>query len=176
MTQKRKMIIIGISICVVLVLATVVFTGVIGVSANNLVDDARKSQKIERTWDMNGSSHDGIAAFIFFNNTHDDHTFSIYLTRGGLSFGYFFREGGSSSIIMSGIQMFSYGENGSAIISMNKDRVAKIIYGDDEDITEVLVDSEKPFVAVVPANCGSISLYGENGIEIPITVIEQRSE
>ena len=173
MKRKTKMILTGIAIFVVLALAIILSSGVIGVSANNLIDDARKSQKIDNTWDMNGSSNDGIAAFIFFNNTHDYHTFSIYLTRGGLSFGYFFREGGSSSIIMSGIQMFSYGENGSAIISMNKDRVARIVYGDNEDITEKPVDPARPFATVIPPNCGSIALYSENGIELPITIIEQ---
>ena len=65
MKRKTKLILTGIAICVVLALAIILLSGVIGVSANNLVDDARKSQKIESTWDMNGSSHDGIAAFIF---------------------------------------------------------------------------------------------------------------
>jgi hypothetical protein len=175
MKRKTKMIMIGIAICVVLALVFVFLTGVIGVSANNLEDDARKSHKIDSAWDMNGSSNDGIAAFIFFNDTHDHHTFSIYLTRAGLSFGYFFREGGSSSIILNGILMFTYGENGSAIVSMNKNRAAKIVYGDSNDATEILVDPAKPFAAVVPANCGSIALYSADGIEIPITVIEQRS-
>ena len=174
MTRKRKMIIIGISICVVLVMAIVVFSGVIGVSANNITDDARKTQKIDSSWEMNGASNDEITALIFFNNTHDDHTFSVYLPRGGLSFGYFFRDGGSSSIIMNGIQMFTYGENGSAILSMNKDRVARIVYGDGKDITEILVNPARPFAKVVPANSGPISLYSENGVELPITSIEQR--
>ena len=111
---------------------------------------------------------------IFYSGNHEYHTYSVYLNRCGLSFGYFFRDGGSNSIIASGIQMFTYGENGSAIISMNKDRVARIVYGDSEDITEILVDPARPFAAVVPFDCGSIALYSENGIELPFSVIESR--
>ena len=173
--RKTKLIIPGIAICVVLALMIVLFTGVIGVSAGNIENDARKSQKIDSTWDGTGTSNDKIAAYIFYDTGLEYHTFSVYINRGGFSFGYFFFEGGSSSIITNGIQMLIFGENGSVILSMNKDNVAKIVYGDGEDVAEIIVDPARPFAAVIPANCGSIALYNENGIELPITVIEQRS-
>ena len=173
-TRNAKRIIVGITICVVLALVIVFLTGVIGVTASNIENDARKSQKIDNAWDSFGSSNDKIAAFIFYNTTHDYHNFSVYLNHSGLSFGYFFNDGGSSSIIMDGIHMFTYGENGSAIISMNKDRVEKIVYIDGEDVTEMFVDPARPFTAVIPAIADSIALYDETGIQLPITVLEQR--
>ena len=146
-----------------------------GISPDNIEKEARKSQKISE-WDSFGTSNDGIAAFIFYNATLDDHTFSIYINRDGFSFGYFFREGGSSSIISNGIQMFDYGTNGSAFFSMNKDRVAKIEYEGDEGIIEFNVDPLRPFAVVVPANCGSVALYNDTGNTVSITSIEGRNK
>ena len=174
MVRKRKMTIItGFAIFAVLALAVVFFGGVIGVSADNIENDARKSQRISE-WDSFGTSNEGIAAFIFYNATLDDHTFSLYLNRDGFSFGYFFREGGSSSIIMNGILMLDYGSNGSAIFSMNKDRVAKIEYEAGDDVIEFSVDPSRPFAVVLPKNCSSVALYNYSGNDVSITSVEGR--
>jgi len=167
-------IITGFAIFAVLALAVVFFGGVIGVSADNIENDARKSQKINSAWDSHGTSNDEIAAFIFYNATLDDHTFSLYLNRDGFSFGYFFREGGSSSIIMNGILMLDYGSNGSAIFSMNKDRVAKIEYEAGDDVIEFSVDPSRPFAVVLPKNCSSVALYNYSGNDVSITSVEGR--
>ena len=171
--RKKRMIITGFAIFAVLALAVVFFGGVIGVSADNIENDARKSQRISE-WDSFGTSNEGIAAFIFYNATHDDHTFSLYLNRDGFSFGYFFSEGGSSSIITNGILMLDYGSSGSAIFSMNKDRVAKIEYEAGDDVIEFSIDPSRPFAVVLPKSCSSVALYSDSGNDVSITSVEGR--
>ena len=175
MSRNREIVLIGIAACAILALIIILLTGVIGISANNITQDARKSQKIDGAWDMSGSSNNAMAAMIFYNETLDDHTFSLYLDRGGLSFGYFFREGGSNSTIENGILMLEYGTNGSAIFSMNKERVGRIEHSDGGDLAEIYVDPSRPFAVVLPANHGSVKLFSDSGNDVPITLTERRS-
>ena len=175
MTRNREAVLIGIAACAVLALMVIMLTGVIGTPANNIAKDARKGQGIDGAWNMSGSSNDAMAAMIFYNETLDDHTFSLYLDRGGLSFGYFFREGGSNSTIANGILMLEYGANGSAVFSMNKERVGRIEHNDGENTTEIIVDPSRPFAVVLPPNYGSVTLFSDSGNYVPITAAEQRS-
>ena len=58
-----------------------------------------------------------------------DHSFSVYVNRPGLSFGYFFRGGGNLSGGQRGIAEYTVeGYNERAFISMNQQQVTPVSY------------------------------------------------
>ena len=89
-----------------------------------------------------------------------------------MSFGYFFRAGGSDSQIANGIREFSfptpYDINGSALVSMNMNNVARIEIDNDIEIKVIDVDPNKPFAVVIPINPGSVILYDVNDNVVPV--------
>lgn len=84
-----------IKILLWIVIVCVLFVGFlyanndIGVTSSNLETDIRTSQKIKDDWIVNGSVSDTMAAYISYSQDMSDHTFSVYINRPGLSFGYF---------------------------------------------------------------------------------------
>jgi len=141
---------------------------VFGISATNIEREARKSNIIGDSWGVSKSLNDELCALIFYDETLDDFSYSIYVNRDGLSFGYFFIKGGSTIEVEQGIEVFDYDIKGKVLISMNKDRVAKILLDDDIIITQIDVDPEKPFAVVIPVNCGSVTLYNSSGEIVPV--------
>ncbi len=170
MLRKSKNIAIGITICIFIALALIISSGVFGVPANNIEQDARKNQKIDSTWEVSKSVNSGLGAMIFYDDTLDDYIYSIYVNRDGFSFGYFFRSGGANSGIMDGICKLRYDPNGSALISMNKAGVARIDLDNGVNVTRIDIDPTKPFAVVIPINSGSVTLYDINKNVVPITV------
>lgn len=168
--EKKKRIIIFIAICIAALFVIALSAGVFGVSAGNIEQDARKSQRINSSWAVSKATNDRLGAMIFYNETLDDYVYSIYVNREGFSFGYFFRHSGSGGI-MDGIHEFTYDTNGSALISMNKSKVAGITLDDGIHVTRIDIDPTKPFAAVIPVNCGYVTLYDVNGNVVPITAI-----
>ena len=96
----------------------------IGVQKSRLEADIRSSQKIKPDWTVDGTVSDTVAAFISYPGDRTDHTFSVYVNRPGLSFGYFFRSGGSLGEVETGIAEFTLeGYQEKAFISMNQQQV-----------------------------------------------------
>ena len=145
--------------------------GIVGVSANRIELDARMNQQIAY-YEFSESLNDELCAMIFYDGARLDHTFSIYVNHPGFSFGYFFNRGGSSSQIESGVHAFDYDEKGTALISMNADKVARIVLDDDVDTTQIDLDPANPFAVVIPPNCGSVSLYDSDGAAVPISMVD----
>ena len=94
----------------------------IGIQGSKIESDILTSQKIDAGWHITGETSDSMAAYISYPEDLSDHTFSVYVKHPGLSFGYFFRCGGSlSTLIDSAIAEFTLdGYNESAFISMNQ--------------------------------------------------------
>lgn len=136
----------------------------IGISSSNLEADVRSSQKIQDDWIVAGDVSDTMAAFISYPQGLNDHTFSVYVNRPGLSFGYFFRCGGDLSIVEKEIMEYTVEEYSErAFISMNQQKVAKLTIDDGNSIQDIEIDSTKPFAIVLPTNSGSITFYDVNG-------------
>ncbi len=155
-------------LCIVLVCAIfLVFlyaNSNIGITADNLEEDIRSSQKIQKTWVVDGSVSDAMAAYISYPQDKTDHTFSVYVNRPGLSFGYFFRGGGNISQVEEYIAEFTVdGFDDRAFISMNSQQVSYLEIDDGNDIRKIEIDSNKPFAIVLPINTGNISFYDING-------------
>jgi hypothetical protein len=152
------------------VLACALFFGIlyanddIGKAANSLEADIRQSQMILDDWIVDGSISDTMAAFISYPQDKTDHTFSIYVNRPGLSFGYFFRGGGDIVQVEDYIAEFVIEEyNERAFISMNAQNVIRLEIDDGNNIRVIDIDSGKPFAIVLPLNTGSICFYDTNG-------------
>lgn len=153
-----------------LVLVCILFVGFlyvnddIGVTATHLEADIRSSQKIMDDWTVDGSVADTMAAFISYPQDKTEHTFSVYVNRPGLSFGYFFRGGGDIVHVEEYIAEFTVeGYNESAFISMNTQKVERLEIDDGNDVRVIDIDSNKPFAIVLPVNAGDISFYDVNG-------------
>ena len=105
-----------------------------------------------------------MAAFISYPLDKTDHTFSVYVNRPGLSFGYFFRGGGDSVAIEEYIAEYTVkGYNERAFVSMNKQKVKCLEVDDGNSVQVIEIDSNRPFALVLPVNVGNITFYDENG-------------
>ena len=129
----------------------------IGIASGNLETDIRSSQKIKEDWAVDGSVSDTMAAYISYPQDMSDHTFSVYVNRPGLSFGYFFRAGGKLS------EFTTEGANERALISMNQQQVQQLQIDDGHAKQAIDIDSDQPFAIVLPINAGSITFYDVNG-------------
>ena len=135
-----------------------------GVLPKNLEKDIRKSQKISEEWIVEGNYTDDMAAFISYPLDQSSHVFSVYLNRSGLSFGYFFRGGGSLWAVEEGIAEFRFlKNNGVAYISMNAHNVERLEIDNGHDIKVIEIHSNKPFAIVVSNQDGEVRFYDVNG-------------
>ena len=101
------------------------------------------------------------SGYEYISNTH---SFSVYVNRPGLSFGYFFRGGGKLSGVQRGIAEYTVeGYNERAFISMNQQQVTQLEIDDGNTIQVLDIDSNKPFAIVLPINAGTITFYDVNG-------------
>lgn len=136
----------------------------IGIRDSKIESDIRASQKIQNDWTVDGIVSDTIAAFISYPQDKTDHTFSVYVNRPGLSFGYFFRGGGDIVAVDQYISEFTLeGYHERAFISMNTQKVARLEIDDGTEVRVIDIDSEKPFALVLPVNTGDITFYDTEG-------------
>ena len=167
MKTKKSIIILSI-LLIGMLYAGLWSNGSIGVSKNRLEKSARESQKIDETWLVTKDATGEMGALLFYNKGLNDYTFSVYVNRDGFSYGYFFRVGGSSSSIGSGVQGFSYQDKDMALISMNTKKVAEIKMDDGQNIKIIKIDPLKPFAIIIPHNVDKVQLYDSNGKSISI--------
>ena len=161
MKKKLPIILLGVILACVLVFGFLYANNDIGKTANSLEADIRQSQKILDDWIVDGSISDTMAAFISYPQ---DHTFSVYVNRPGLSFGYFFRGGGDIVEVDDYIAEFVVeGNNERAFISMNTQNIVRLEVDDGNGIQVIDIDSGKPFAIVLPLNVGNICFYDTNG-------------
>ena len=166
--QKRVNKFIKFSSCALLI--CIAFAGFlflnndIGIHSSQLESDIRSGQKIDPDWTVSGTVSDTIAAFISYPDDMTDHTFSVYVNRPGISFGYFFRSGGDLTASDTEIAEYTVeGYKERAFISMNKQQV-KCLKIDDGNSTQVIdIDSSKPFAVVLSVNAGEIAFYDIEG-------------
>ena len=164
MKKRFLKIVIGIVFVCVLFVGFLYANNDIGMTSTNLEADIRSSQKIKDDWTLEGSVSNTMAAYISYPQDMSDHTFSVYVNRPGLSFGYFFRGGGTLSGVQRGIAEFTVeGYSERAFISMNQQQVQQLEIDDGNAIQVIDIDSNKPFAIVLPLNVGNICFYDTNG-------------
>lgn len=159
-------------VAVVVVIAVITVFGFffvrdnIGVSAEKLEADARESQRINENWLVSKSVSDEIAVMVFYPESLDDHVFSVYAKNDSLSYGYFFKSGGSL-YTDEGVAQFDF-NNTSAYYSTNKIGVSQIevIYPDKREVIEI--DSGKPFAFSLPDGAITVLFSDLSGNEVKI--------
>ena len=173
--MKFKKYIIGILSTFFLLFMLVISQENIGVSKNNMENDARKGHEIPEEWLTEKDVNNYLGALLFYSEDLSDFTFSIYQNRPGLSFGYFFRLGGGAPEISDGILKVNSNGYGDIFLSLNKVQVSRIEIYDGENRKEILIENIKPFVVIIPANSGEIKFYDIDGYLISNNIIREQT-
>ena len=164
MKKYTGKIVIGLILVCAVFVGFLYFNNDIGIRESKIESDIRASQKIQDDWSVDGIVSDTMAAFIFYPQDRADHTYSVYVNRPGLSFGYFFRGGGDLISVEEHISEFTVdGYNERAFVSMNAQKVERVEIDDGNEVQVVEIDSEKPFALVLPVNAGNITFYDTKG-------------
>ena len=164
MKRTLHKIFLGVVLACSLFFGYLFFSNNIGINAKSLESDIRSSQKITDNWIVDGSVSDTMAAFISYSEDGSDHTYSLYVNRPGLSFGYFFRAGGDIVAVDDYIAEFTVeGYSERAFISMNTQNVDRLEVDNGDDIQVIDIDSDKPFAIILPLNAGNICFYDVSG-------------
>ena len=108
-------IVIGVVLVCILFVCFLYTNNEIGVTSSKLEADIRSSQKIKDDWTVDGSVSSTMAAYISYPQDLSDHSFSVYVNRPGLSFGYFFRGGGNLSGVQRGIAEYTCAASASTV-------------------------------------------------------------
>jgi len=132
---------------------------ILGVAESRLEQDARERQNIKNSWEVVQAVNEDMCAMLFYDEDKQEYAYSIYLSREGMSYGYFFRQGGSDNYMAEGVKGIVFEDKGIALLSLNQDKVSKVVV-DNQITREVLqVDPSEPFAIVLPVDCGEITLY-----------------
>lgn len=161
MKADKVMLFSGCILIVLLAVLIVWQADVLGVSAAKLEEDARENQEIENGWEVAQDINDDMCAMLFYDKERDDCTYSIYLSKGGISYGYFFRQGGFDPYMAESVKGVVFEDKGIALLSMNENKVCRIVT--DNSVTEkvIQVDPTEPFVVLLPIDCGEIVMYDD---------------
>lgn len=163
MKKEKLPLVIGGLIIILLGFLIVWHSGIIGVSKSRLEQDARENQKISGSWQMTQAVSDNMCAMLFYDETQSDCRYSIYLTHEGVSYGYFYSEGGADSLMLDRARGMIYEGKGIALLSLNKERVCRIEVTKDASVEYIPIDPGKPFAVVLPSGCGEITMYDAQG-------------
>lgn len=161
--MKRSFTFVSAVLIVILICVCLLFVYPIGNNKSNIEKDARNSQQIEDNWQVAKDTTDTMSAMIFYPEDQSDHTYSIYVNPPGLSFGYFFRGGGSVMDTEQMVAEFSIeGYDERAFVSMNQQKICRVEIDDGRGIQRIDLDSTKPFAFILPKSAGSVTLYDVN--------------
>lgn len=151
--RKPSDLIAAIIIGCVFLAAAVYMTGIFGVPSFWLEKDIRSSQKISDDWTVEGTVSDQMAIYLSYPEDRSDCTYSFYLNRPGLSFGYFFRSSGSvnkTDDLIGEITVDGYTER--AYFSMNQSKVTRAEVSDGSKVETIEINSDKPFTLILPVS------------------------
>ena len=159
-----KTILSFVLLAILLFLGFLYINNDIGIQKSKIESEIRSSTKMEEDWHIIGQVSDSMAAYISYPEDLSDHTFSVYVKHPGLSFGYFFRCGGSLSTLDTAITEFTLdGYYESTFISMNQQKVNRVVLDDGNAPQVIEIDSSRPFAVVLPLNAGVVTFYTEDG-------------
>ena len=154
--------------CVIMLLSAMILwqAGIFGVTKSGMEKNAREAMKVDNIWESAQAVNEDLSAILFYSPGRENYTYAVYLNHDGFSFGYFLRESGMEPYIEEGVQEIIYEDKGIALLSMNVDGISRIVSDNGMTVQTIEVDAEKPFAAVLPADCGDITLYDVFGNRI----------
>lgn len=162
MSMIKISMVIGILVIILLAVLIIMNLGIVGVSQNRLEQAARKDQDISSDWKMVQDINEDMCIMLFYNEAKSDCRYSVYETRDGISYGYFFIDGGVDGFMIDSARSMVYEDRGIVLLSMNRDKVCRIEVESAATGT-IQVDPSKPFAVLLPVNCGEITMYDAQG-------------
>jgi len=129
--------------------------------------DARSSQKIDESWLVKSAETDELVALLFYSEDQTNHKFSIYVNDGKND--YHFVSGGSAFEIENQVRRFTFdGKSYQVFISMNQAKITKYKIDNLCNAQETSVNKLEPFVVVLPLDSGDVSFYDQDGNKINV--------
>lgn len=159
MKVEKIPVLIGMMLIILLAFLIIWKADILGVSEGRLEQDARENQGIDSDWEVARDINEDICAMLFYDEDRDECAYSIYLSREGLSYGYFFRQGGNDPYMTEGVRGVAFEDKGIALMSLNEDGVSRIVVESTGGERVIQVDPGKPFTVVLPVDCGAITMY-----------------
>lgn len=126
-------------------------------TAHDIEQAARKSQAIDKEWNVEVAMVDNFATVLSYNDDMSDHSFAIYRNRNGVHTNYVFWQGGNSTSIERSVRVFKY-DDALALLSMNELHIAKIECHNGETYA---LNPDSPFVLIIPSS--GFDVYDKNG-------------
>lgn len=163
MKTEKLTILLGGLLIILLAFLIIWQAGIFGVSRSRLEQDARESQQIDSSWKVAQDANEELCAMLFYDDARDEYKYSVYLARDGISYGYFFREGGSGPYIEESVRGIIYEDKGIALLSMNDAGISRIVTDNGVKEETIEVNPLEPFAMVLPVNCGEITIYDSLG-------------
>lgn len=156
MKAEKISLCIGLVVIVLLAFVIVWKADIIGVSESRIEQDARESQSIDSDWAVAQDMNEEMCAMLFYDEETKDCTYSIYLSHEEeYSSGYYYSQGGKDGYMAESVKAMIIEDRGIAVMSMNVDGVKEIVTDDGT----IQVDANKPFVILLPLDCGEIKMY-----------------
>lgn len=159
MKTEKIPILVGVVLIILLAFLIVWKADILGVSGSRLEQDAREKQNVQRDWELAQAINEDICAMLFYDEDRQKYVYSIYLTREGLSYGYFYTEGGSDSQMEEKVKGIAFEDKGIVLLSLNQDNICKVVIGNGVANETIPVDSTKPFALVLSEDCSEIAMY-----------------
>lgn len=161
MKVEKIPVLVGLVLIILLAFLIVWQADILGVSKSGLEQDAREKQGVDSSWEMAQDVNEDICAMLFYDEDRKGYSYSIYLTREGLSYGYFYRQGGTDAYMEEGVKGVVFEDKGIALLSLNEDKVCKIVVDNNAADNVIQVDPAEPFAVVLPIDCCAITMYDE---------------
>ncbi len=165
--KKKLLLVVGI---VVLLLAGLGFAALqcIGVSTKALANDAQKKLGVDKSWSCYSANNQNLAVVLFFDDKQEAYDCAVYVKKDGLRLGYFYLDRVSDPAMAEGALAISYEGEVVALVSLNKQRVARI---ETEGQTWTR-NPDSPIVHMLPLNAGRVTLYDEGGQVVPLEAVQ----
>lgn len=162
---KRTKIMIGIISTILIVFAYLILDVRIGVPESHIEKDARAGHQIDDNWLVVKETKGRLHAMLFYPPNLEGAAFvSIYRNHPGLYFGYFFVSGGTGPSIDFDYELHRDTVDGFACyFSLNGERACKVEYDLSSEKQTIELDSEKPYVFILPPDAENVIIYDAAG-------------
>lgn len=147
-------------------------SGRVGVPAFRLEQDLRSSQHIPENWTVVGTVTEEAAVYLFYPPEQNAYGITVYQNSPGLSFGYFFRGShtvagiqGTAETLPAAVEEIPLDGTGLiAYISLNSIGIQRMEQNDGTTVESTPLDSNAPFVLLLPQSAGDTTFYDKNGV------------
>lgn len=182
MTKIKKLLIVMLVLFIAWVALFVYSNPVIGISRENLEqkvwEKVLEHGHIEEDWKVAQSINDSVAVFLFYDEETRDYVYTTYVNYPEwYSFGYFGQGYNKRNQFVEqtveGQRHYPHYDDFYRVFSMNKPQIARIEYGTEGSTTAVIeVAPDQPFVAILPQDYGTITLYDREGNLVPLEYVD----